>query len=137
MVRTRTIWHIRGCNDTSLISINSLEHKAQLITLLDCHLHSTKSCATCRDPHPIYLLECDNTAGESWLSKGCTSNATARDLARLQAVILLDQSAGYPFGSIDTTTNVIADGISHILSVHALAHEFPILLAQAPILDGC
>ena len=64
------------------------------------------------DPHPIYLLECNNTAGESWLTKGCISSATGHELAQLRAVILMHQGAGYRFGCVDTKTNVIADGIS-------------------------
>ena len=105
--------------------------------MLGCQLHCTESQATRLDPHPIYLLECDNTAGEAWLIKGCTSSATGRELARFQAAILMHQGAGYRFGCVDTKTNVIADGISRIPSEHALAHDFPLLLAKAPSLDGC
>jgi hypothetical protein len=120
--------------DPSLISINSLEYAAQLITMLGCHLHGIKTAATRHDPNPILLLECDNTAGQSWLAKGCTSSITGHALARLQAYLLLDQGAGYSFGCVDTKTNVIADGISHVPSELALPHEFPLLLAQAPSL---
>ena len=105
--------------------------------MLGCHLHDLETAATCLNPHPIYLLECDNTAGESWLAKGSTSSATGHKLARLQATLLLDQGVGYHFGRIDTKTNVIADGISSIPSEHAIPHEFPLLLAQAPSLRGC
>ena len=56
---------------------------------------------------------------------------------QLQAVILRHQGAGYRFGRVDTKTNVIADGISQIPSEHALACSFPILLVQAPSLNGC
>jgi hypothetical protein len=102
--------------DPSLISINSLEYTVQLITMLGCHLHSIKTASTRHDPHPIFLLECDNTAGQLWLAKGCPSSAAGRELARLQASLLLDQGAGYPFGKVNTKMNVIADGISLILS---------------------
>ena len=80
--------------------------------MMGCHLHSIKLQAMHPDHHPIYLLECDNTAGESWLVKGCTSNATGHNLVWFQAAILLNQGAGYHFGHIDTKANVIADGIS-------------------------
>jgi hypothetical protein len=123
--------------DPSLISINSLEYAAQLITMLGCHLHNVKTATTRHDPHPVFLLECDNTARQSWLSKGCTSSATGCALARLQASLLLDQGAGYRFGRVDTKTNVIANGISRIPSELSLSHEFPLLLAQAPSLLGC
>ena len=105
--------------------------------MMGCHLHHLETRTTRDDPHPVYLLECDNTAGQSWLTKGCTSSATGRDLARLQAALLLDQGAGYCFGRIDTKSNVIADGISRIPCESSLAHEFPVLLAQAPSLLGC
>lgn len=49
----------------------------------------------------------------------------------------MHQGAGYHFGRISTKTNIIADGISQIPSEHALAHSFPILLAQAPRLNSC
>ena len=49
----------------------------------------------------------------------------------------MHQGSGYRFGRVDTKTNVIADGISRIPSEHALAHNFPLLLAKAPSLDGC
>jgi hypothetical protein len=136
-VRTRTIQYITMKNNPKLISINSLEYAAQLITMMGCHLHHLKTRATCRDPHPLYLLECDNTAGESWLSKGCTSNPTGRDLARLQAALLLGQGTGYRFGRVDTKINVIADSISRIPCKSSLTREFPLLLAQAPSLLGC
>ena len=136
-VRARTIKYITTRNNPTLISINSLEYAAQLITMMGCHLHHLDTRATRRDPHPLYLLECDNTAGESWLTKGCSSSATGRDLARLQAALLLDQGAGYRFGHVDTKTNVIADGISRIQCETSLTHEFPLLLAQAPSLHGC
>jgi hypothetical protein len=42
---------------------------------------------------------------------------------------------GYRFVRVDTKTNAIADGISHIPSELALPHEFP-LLAQGPSLHG-
>ncbi len=105
--------------------------------MMGCHLHHLESRVSRCDPHPIYRLECDNTAGESWLTKGCTSSAAGRDLARLQAALLLDQGAGYSFGRVDTKTNVIADGISRIACESSLSHEFPLLLAQAPSLLGC
>ena len=105
--------------------------------MLGCHLHGLETTATCLDPHPIYLLECNNTAGESWLAKGCTSSATGHKLSQLQAALLLDQGAGYHLGHADTKTNIIADGISRILSEHAIPHEFPLLLTQAPSLRGC
>jgi hypothetical protein len=124
-------------NNPSLISINSLEYAAQLITMLGCHLHHLKSKDSRLDPHPIYLLECNNTAGESWLTKGCTASATGHDLACLQAALLLDQGAGYRFGRVDTKLNVIADGISRIPSKSSLPHKFLLLLAQAPSLLGC
>jgi hypothetical protein len=119
------------------VSINSLEYAAQLITMMGCHLSHLETKDARDDPHPVYLLECDNTAGESWLAKGCTSSATGRDLARLQAALLLDQGVGYRFGRVDTKSNVIADGISRIPSKSSLSHEFPLLLAQAPSLLGC
>jgi hypothetical protein len=105
--------------------------------MLGCHLHDSETAATRHDPHPVFLLECDNTAGQAWLSRGCTSSATGRALARLQASLLLTHGAGYRFGRVDTKTNVIADGISRIPSELSLSHEFPLLLAQAPSLHGC
>jgi hypothetical protein len=119
------------------MSINSLKYAAQLITMMGCHLSHLETKNARDDPHPVYLLECDNTAGESWLAKGCTSSATGHDLACLQAALLLDQGVGYRFGCIDTKLNVIADGISRIPSEPSLSHKFPLLLAQAPSLLGC
>ena len=136
-IQARTLRHVKARSDTSLVSINSLEYAAQLITMMGCHLSHLETKDTRIDPHPVYLLECDNTAGESWLAKGCTSSATGRDLARLQAALLLDQGVGYRFGRVDTKSNVIADGISRISSESALSHEFTLLLAQAPSLLGC
>jgi hypothetical protein len=119
------------------MSINSLEYAAQLITTMGCHLFHLKTKDSHDDPHPVYLLECDNTAGESWLVKGCLSSATGRNLASLQAALLLDQGVGYRFSCVDTTSNVIADGISCISFESTISHEFPLLLAQAPSLLGC
>ena len=136
-VRARTLRFITTRDNPTLISINSLEYAAQLITMMGCHLHHLESRAIRHDPHPIYRLECDNTAGESWLTKGCTSSDTGRNLARLQAAVLLDQGAGYSFGRVDTKTNVIADGISRIPCESSLSHDFPSLLSQAPSLLGC
>jgi hypothetical protein len=75
--------------------------------------------------------------GESWLTNGCSSSATGRNLAHLQAALLLDQGIGYRFGHVDTKSNVIADGISRISSKSALSHKLSLLLAQAPSFLGC
>jgi hypothetical protein len=40
--------------DPSLISINSLEYAAQLITMLGCHLHGIENAAMRHGPHPIF-----------------------------------------------------------------------------------
>ena len=136
-IQTRTLRYGKLRHDPSLISINSLKYAAQLITMLDCHLHHLDTQTSQSDAHPIYLLECNNTAGESWLNKGCTSSAAGRDLARLQAALLLHHGAGYHFGHVDTKSNVIADGISWIPSESSLSNNFLILLTQAPSLLGC
>jgi hypothetical protein len=114
-----------------------LKYAAQLIMMLGCHLHHLETKDLQNNPHPVYLLECNNTTGESWLTKGCTLSATGRDLARLQASLLLDQGVGYHFSCVDTKSNVIADGISGIPSESSLPHEFPLLHAQAPSLLSC
>jgi hypothetical protein len=136
-IQARTLRHIKTRRDPSLVSINSLEYAAQLITMMGCHLSHLETKDSRDDPHPVYLLQCDNTTGEPWLSKGCASSATGRNLARLQAALLLDQGVGYHFGRVDTKSNAIADGISHISSESTLSHKFPLLLAQAPSLLGC
>jgi hypothetical protein len=136
-IQTRTIRHVKSHHDPSLISINMLEYASQLITMLGCHRHHLSTLPSRSEAHPIYLLECDNTAGESWLNKGCTSSPTGRELARLQATLLLDHGAGYNFGRVDTKSNVIADGISRLPSESSLSNNFPILLTQAPSLLGC
>jgi hypothetical protein len=105
--------------------------------MLGCHRHYLDTLTSRSDAHLIYLLECDNTAGESWLTKGCTSSPTGRELARLQATLLLDHGAGFHFGRANTKSNVIADGISRIPSESSLSNDFPILLSQAPSLLGC
>jgi hypothetical protein len=46
MVQARTLRHIHMRQNPLLISINSLEYAAQLITMLDCHLHSIKTKTT-------------------------------------------------------------------------------------------
>jgi hypothetical protein len=97
-IQAHTLHHVKTKNDPSLVSINSLEYAAQLITMLGCHLHHFETKDSREDPHPVYLLECDNTASEWWLTKVCTSSATGRDLARLQTALLLDQGIGYSFG---------------------------------------
>jgi hypothetical protein len=136
-IQDHTLRHVNVRHDPSLISINSLEYAVQLVMMLGCHLHHLKTQDLWSDPHPVYLLKCDNTTGESWVTKGCTSSATGWDLARLQAVLLLDQGVRYRFGRVSTKTNVIADGISQILSESSLSHEYPRLIAQAPSLLGC
>ena len=105
--------------------------------MLGCYLHGSKTAAMRHGSHPIFLLECNNTAEQSWLAKGCTSSTTGCALARLQASLLLDQGVGYRFGCVDTKTNVIAEGSSRIPSELALPHEFHLLLMQAPSLHGC
>lgn len=104
---------------------------------LGCHLNNIDTKSVHHDTHPIYLLESDNTAGESWLAKGCTSSTTGRKFARLQAALLLAQGAGYRFVHVDTKMNFIADSISCIPSEIALPRNFPRLLAQATSLNGC
>ena len=120
-----------------IISINSLEYATQLITMLGCHLHFWDDAQSHRNPNRIFLLECDNMTDESWLKKGCSSSLIGSGLTRLQATLLLGNGVGYRFGCIDTKSNVIADGISCILSESSLSHHFPNFLSQAPSLNGC
>jgi hypothetical protein len=108
-----TLHHVKARNDPLLVSINSLEYSVKLITI--------ESKDSWDYPHPVYLLEWDNTTGKSWLTKGCTSSVTGRSLARLQAALLLDQGVGYHFGRIDTKSNLIADGLSCIPSESSLS----------------
>ena len=68
-VQVRTLRHVKARHDPSLVSINSLEYAAQLITMMGCHLSHLETKDAWDDPHPVYLLECDNTAGELWLAK--------------------------------------------------------------------
>jgi hypothetical protein len=136
-VQDRTLHHVMARHDPSLISINSLEYATQLITLLGCHLHHHETNDLRIDPHPVYFLECDFTAGKSWLTKGCPLSTTGRDLARLQASLLLDQGVSYCFGHVNTKSNLIADRISCIPSETSFSHEFPLLLTQAPSSLGC
>ena len=136
-MQAHTLRHITMRQDPSLISIDSLKYAAQLITMLGCHLHSIETAAMFHDPHPIFLLKCDNTVGQSWLAKGYTSSATGHELAQLQASLILNQGAGYRFGCGNTETNVIADSISSIPSELTLPHDFPLLLVQAPSLHCC
>ncbi len=49
---------------------------------------------------------------------------------------MINNNVGNHFGCVDTTTNVIADGISHLLTKSLLTHEFPLLITQAPSLTG-
>jgi hypothetical protein len=69
-IQPQTIHHLKTQHDPSLISINSLEYAMQLVTMMGCHLHHLETKDSWSDPHPVYLLECDDTAGESWLTKG-------------------------------------------------------------------
>jgi hypothetical protein len=135
-IQDHTLRHVKARHDPSLVSLNSLEYATQLITMLGCHLHHLESKDSWDDPHLVYF-ECDNTAGKSWLTKGCTSSTTGRGLARLQATLLLDQGVSYCFDRVDMNLNVIADRISHIPSESSLNHEFLLLLTQAPSLLGC
>jgi hypothetical protein len=136
-VHDRTLCYVKARHVPSLVSINLLEYATQLIMMLGCHLHHLKNKDSRDDQHPIYLLECDNTAGKSWLTKGCTLSATGRDLAHFQASLLFDQGAGYRFCLVNTKSNVIADKILCIPSESSLPHKFPLLLTQAPSLLDC
>ena len=69
-VQALTLRHITKRRDPSLVSINSLEYAAQLITMLGCHLHDNETSKKRHDPHPIFLLECDNPLGTSMALKG-------------------------------------------------------------------
>ena len=70
----RTIKYIASRNNPKLISINALEYATQIISMLGCYLHTQNLGCKLVDPHPVFLLECDNTQGEAWLKKGCTSS---------------------------------------------------------------
>ena len=135
-IQERTIRHTTGRNNPSLISINALKYATQIISMLGCYLHIQDLGNSSPDPHPVFLLECDNTQGEAWLKKGCTSSTIGRALTRLQAALLFDNKVGYRFGRVDTKSNVIADGISRIPSESSLTRDFPLLLTQAPSLSG-
>ena len=135
-IQELTVRHITGRSNPKLISINALEYTTQIISMLGCYLHIRDLGHNIIDPHPVFLLECDNTQGEAWLKKGCTSSTIGRSLTRLQAALMLNNNVGYHFGRVDTKTNVIADGISQISSESSLIHEFPLLVTQAPSLAG-
>ena len=104
--------------------------------MLGCYLHIQDLGHSLPDPHPIFLLKCDNPQGEAWLKKGCTSSTIGRSLTRLQAALMFNNKVGYNFGCVDTHSNVIADEISRIPSKSSLTHEFSLLLTQTPSLTG-
>ena len=84
-IQERTVRYITGCNDPRLISINALEYATQIISMLGCYLHIQDLGHNVVDPHPVFLLECDNTQGKAWLKKGCTSSTISQSLTCFQA----------------------------------------------------
>ncbi len=135
-IQEQTIWHIVRCNNPKLISINALEYATQIILMLGCYLHIQDLEHSLPDPHPVFLFECDNTQGEAWLKKGCTSSMISQSLTCLQAALMFNNNVGYHFRCVDTKSNVIANGILHIPSESSLTHKFPLLITQAPSLAG-
>ena len=125
-----------GRNNPTLISINALDYATQIISMLGHYLHIQDLGHSLPDPHPVFLLECDNTQGEAWLRKRCTSSTIGQALTHLQAALLFNNKVGYRFGCVDTKSNVIANGISCIPSKSSLTHEFALLITQAPSLAG-
>ena len=114
----------------------ALEYTTQIISMVGCYLHIQDLGHSLLDPHPVFLLECNNTQGEAWLKKGCISSTIGRSLTRLQAALMFNNNVGYNFGSVDTKSNIIADGISQIPFKSSLTHEFPLLVTQATSLTG-
>ncbi len=104
--------------------------------MLGCYRHIQDLGHSLLDPHPVFLLECDNMQGEAWLKKGYTSSMIGRSLTHLQAALMFNNKVGYHFRHVDTKSNVIANGISQIPSKSSLTHEFPLLVTQAPGLTG-
>ena len=108
----------------------------QIIVMLGSYLHIQDLGHSLPDPHPVFFLECDNMQDEAWLKKGCMSSTIGRSLTHLQAALMFNNKVGYHFRHVDRKSNVIANGISRILSKSSLTHEFPLLITQAPSLAG-
>ena len=108
----------------------------QIISMLRCYLHIQDLGHSLPDPHPVFLLECDNMQGEAWLKKGCASSTIGQSLTCLQSALMFNNNVGYHFGCVDTKSNVIANGISQIPSKSSLTHEYPLLVTHAPSLTG-
>ena len=94
----------------------------QIILMLGCYLLIQDLGHSLPDPHPVFLLDCDNTQGGAWLKKGWTSSMIGQSLTHLQAALMFNNKVGYHFGCIDTHSNVIANGISRIPSKSSLTH---------------
>ena len=104
--------------------------------LVGYYLHVCDLGHNIADPHPIFLLECDNMQGKAWLKKGCTSSTISHALTCLQATLMFNNDVGYHIVPVNTKSNVIANGISRILSISSLTHEFWLLVSQAPSLTS-
>ena len=98
-----------------LISINDLEYATAIILLAGMCLAWDEDQTSTRLPHPRVKHHIDNTSGQSWLLKACTSSNAGKYLTSILCSILL----AYPAVSLDpvyiaTKDNHMADAISRL-----------------------
>lgn len=77
-----------------MVSINILEFTSQLISMLGCLLFMQEWDMALMETHPIFLLKCDDTQGESWLKNGYKTSIIGHTLGLLQASLMLGNNVG-------------------------------------------
>ena len=115
-----------------LISINDLEYATAIILLAGMCLAWNEDHTSTRLPHPRVKHHIDNTTGQSWLLKACTSSNAGKYLTSILCSTLLAYSAvSLDPVYITTKDNHMADAISRLhtppkhLTLTNLVHLYP------------
>ena len=136
-VKMRTLRHVKSRKDGKLIDINVLEYAAILINFLAASFCLRLLNYFEYDPHPIMLLQGDNTASKAWLQKGSKHSPVGRALGQIQCAFMLDNPVGVRFAHVDTKSNVIADNTSRVIREADFPRAFLDLCQKHPELVGC
>lgn len=136
-IRQRTLPQLKDNKTRTLIDINVLEYAGIIITYAaSCYcIHQEQP--NLLPTHPVILCQGDNTASESWATKGSKHSPGGRALGRLQCALMINNPIAIKTAHISTHDNIIADELSRIPTESHTSLHYARIKQAHPVLAGC
>ena len=135
-------FQIKQQNDHGdLISINLLEFVAFIINYIAANIRLSQlrkeDTQNKLEQYPVILNKCDNVSALKWILKAATASAAGRSLSRLTCSVMRTSPLGLNGEHLAGELNVIADGISRLVTDANSSPNFSLLMQEFPVLQNC